>query len=251
ARAREAARRASCQNNLRQVGLSLKMYTGENQDNFPSIQRYVGDDCTEKNTNQVMFDGKSMYPEYLSEARVLICPSDQDGQAQYDLGRWNRPDGLGGSRAEGSTNPCLLDQVSYFYTGWVFRSEWIADEATNDMSLLFAQDFQDILVYGTAADLDAGWDFTDENGEQHTVHRLREGVERMFIKDINNPSESNLAQTEVPMMFDKVDIDVSEFNHIPGGAEVLFMDGHVEYIRYPGKFPASRAWAELVDHLEF
>jgi prepilin-type processing-associated H-X9-DG protein len=27
------------------------------------------------------------------------------------------------------------------------------------------------------------------------------------------------------------------FNHIPGGGNALYMDGHVEYIRYPSKFP--------------
>ncbi len=26
-------------------------------------------------------------------------------------------------------------------------------------------------------------------------------------------------------------------NHLPGGANVLYMDGHVGYIRYPGAFP--------------
>ncbi len=37
ARAREAARRASCQNNLKQWGLVYKMYSGENRDMFPPI----------------------------------------------------------------------------------------------------------------------------------------------------------------------------------------------------------------------
>jgi prepilin-type N-terminal cleavage/methylation domain-containing protein len=36
ARAREAARRASCQNNLKQFGLTFKMYSGESKGNaFP------------------------------------------------------------------------------------------------------------------------------------------------------------------------------------------------------------------------
>ncbi|HPM84397.1 MAG TPA: DUF1559 domain-containing protein, partial [Candidatus Anammoximicrobium sp.] len=36
ARAREAARRSSCANNLKQWGLIFKMYDGENKDVFPN-----------------------------------------------------------------------------------------------------------------------------------------------------------------------------------------------------------------------
>jgi len=33
------------------------------------------------------------------------------------------------------------------------------------------------------------------------------------------------------------------FNHIPGGCNVLFMDGHVEFIRYPGEPPVNERFA--------
>ena len=38
ARAREAARRSSCQNNLKQMGIVFKMYAGENRDTFPAMK---------------------------------------------------------------------------------------------------------------------------------------------------------------------------------------------------------------------
>jgi hypothetical protein len=28
------------------------------------------------------------------------------------------------------------------------------------------------------------------------------------------------------------------------------MDGHVEWVKYPGAYPVNRAWATLVDELE-
>ena len=34
-------------------------------------------------------------------------------------------------------------------------------------------------------------------------------------------------------MWDQVSTDVDEFNHIPGGCNVLYMDGHVEFTKYP------------------
>jgi len=47
-----------------------------------------------------------------------------------------------------------------------------------------------------------------------------------------------MAQSELAVMWDssRTEDDGTlspEFNHVPGGANVLFMDGHVEFFRYP------------------
>jgi prepilin-type processing-associated H-X9-DG protein len=36
---------------------------------------------------------------------------------------------------------------------------------------------------------------------------------------------------------------VNRFNHLPGGSNVLWLDGHVEFIKYPGKYPVSHYMA--------
>ncbi len=44
-------------------------------------------------------------------------------------------------------------------------------------------------------------------------------------------------------MFDTISSMVKYFNHVPGGANVLYMDGHVEFIRYPGEVPVNQGLA--------
>lgn len=250
ARAREAARRVSCANNLRQLGMALKMYTSENVGAYPTIQRKVGEDCEESNPGVLIFDGPTMYPEYLTEARVLVCPSSPSALDEYRSGRWNRPDGPNGARRGGSVNPCLLDSISYIYTGWILQTEWIAEPGTRDLSQQFAEAFRKVITNPDSAALDAAWEFEDEYGESHQVLRLREGGERFLIKDINEPSRTDISQSSFPVLFDRVDIDPMGFNHLPGGANVLYMDAHAEFVRYPGEYPVSRAWAAFVDWLD-
>jgi prepilin-type processing-associated H-X9-DG protein len=44
-------------------------------------------------------------------------------------------------------------------------------------------------------------------------------------------------------MFDVFTTRVGAFNHVPGGSNVLYMDGHVEFKKYPGETPISKAMA--------
>ena len=77
------------------------------------------------------------------------------------------------------------------------------------------------------------------NGGGQTIYRLREGVERFLITDLNNAGASAKGQSEVPVMWDATQglrkDGNGQFNHIPGGANALYMDGHVEFIRYPSE----------------
>jgi prepilin-type processing-associated H-X9-DG protein len=84
-------------------------------------------------------------------------------------------------------------------------------------------------------------------GGQDQLIKLREGIERFLITDINNPAGSATAQSELPVMWDRLVWSAStqryreRFNHIPGGCNILFMDGHVEFKRYDAanEFPVS------------
>jgi prepilin-type processing-associated H-X9-DG protein len=81
-----------------------------------------------------------------------------------------------------------------------------------------------------------------------TYQRLKEGAERFAITDINNPAAGARAQSTIAVMWDAwatTETDnwgitangVAKFNHVPGGSNVLWMDGHVEFVKFMSKYP--------------
>jgi prepilin-type processing-associated H-X9-DG protein len=61
-----------------------------------------------------------------------------------------------------------------------------------------------------------------------------------MITDINNSGASARAQSNVGVMWDRIGAvpnsrSKNGFAHIPGGVNVLYMDGHVEFVKYPAE----------------
>jgi len=243
ARAREAARRASCANNLKQFGTIFKMYANEWNGKFPHYQSVyckredIPDDppglpptqLFDNDRYSMIFEGTAVYPEYMTDWNLLFCPSDNHSN-----------DPIEGATKNGVVYPCLFYGWSYIYLGWMLEGDQNIPLA---LDVLLA--FDALLSDPNNHDRDADWVAPYGNAGGDKIYRLREGIERFLITDINNPAASAKAQSEIAVMWDDVATIPKNFNHIPGGCNVLYMDGHVEFIRFPGKFPVSSRWAAL------
>ncbi len=69
ARAREQARRAVCISNLKQIGLAIKMYSQDYNENFP-------DSPAAENAAYAVNAFAKLIPRYLSATETFKCPSD-------------------------------------------------------------------------------------------------------------------------------------------------------------------------------
>ena len=154
ARARESARRASCQNNLKQWGLVFKMYAGESpggkwppqacQHGVEGIKPILGgyEDDADRTWGdfEIQFapSGPSFYPEYLTDLNIYFCPSDTEDPDNFidctlhvDLdtvagwkprGHWCvGAKGLCPSTDPrfGDLDPAEMEDASYMYYAWM------------------------------------------------------------------------------------------------------------------------------------
>lgn len=264
-RARESARRSSCANNLKQVGLSLIMYANESAGQyFPPFRYAAGDGCDTLSFDFV-WQGNALYPEYLNDLRVYVCPSDSNGLSSIAGGLWSC-----GGDANRPFCPCRVDTLSYVYFGWLFQDQfylaagvdpndpmfpmgygalgsWLDMGFIQVMSNLFSDvaDAGDIAEAAASVDRDIAFHHETLNQDM-MLHRLRNGIERFLITDINNPAASAKAASEIEVVFDNVSPDAAQFNHLPGGSNVLYLDGHVAFVKYPADHLLTRGFASLV-----
>jgi prepilin-type processing-associated H-X9-DG protein len=224
-------------------------------------------------SREFIFNDAAVYPEYLNDFDVVWCPSFLAAVGpieRYDA-RIDR-----GSNGNGRVDNGEIVKEPFNYTGWLIMDDLnvlghdllaMVDPATGrvtgstdpfgrfseaEMALgPFGElGLESYATQGEASDRD--YDFSStfpgtQAGGGSVLYRLRHGIERFLITDINNPAGSATSASTIPVMWDHVTSEQGFMCHVPGGINVLYLDGHVDFLRYLGvagtQFPATAAHA--------
>jgi prepilin-type N-terminal cleavage/methylation domain-containing protein/prepilin-type processing-associated H-X9-DG protein len=240
AKARESARRAACVNNLKNMGLIFNLYASEAGGRMPPLDNQY---------DRIMFDGDIMYPEYVSDAAILVCPSDP----QYDL------DVNFKNTSTGVIDPDCLGTLSYVYTGTMIQN----DAQLSAVFSIYTYANETLAISDNVTNgwrgrdvniLTFGYGPADPNGignpaNTDYVTQVTQDVNRFMITDINSSfTGKEYGSTRVPLMWDSLSTDIAEFSHVPAGQNCLYLDGHVEFSRYDmgtTEFPFSPLYAAI------
>jgi prepilin-type processing-associated H-X9-DG protein len=229
------------------MGLVFNMYANESRGGlFPPIKIWTCDDPP-RYARDATFNGPSLYPEYLTDVNVCVCPSDSD--ATDMAASWHVNNDL-----NEPVLTCRLARGSYYYLGWaVYEPALLLPGVTvpteisvsltsqGEIAAYAATLIYEDVVLGFLNMYVAGFSPEAKEAAIGRVPRLRMGIERFFITDINNPAASAAASSVIPVMWDEIAVfgNAGTFNHVPGGGNCLYMDGHVEWLPWKTKFPSD------------
>ena len=166
----------------------------------------------------------SLIDDYLVEPIFFTCPMDD----AYEAGLV--PDWAAVQAGE-------LDQVIndrwYMYLGYAVR---------NDREVAaFAKAYRERLAEGKRFDEDLKVAPGEGTSGTDTIYQLHVGVDSFWWW---HNDEARDEKPVIPLLIERI-----PNNHKPKGGHVLYMDGHVEYLAYPGKWPMTETTMTTLQEL--
>ena len=220
-----------CQENLKHLFFPMVVFASKHAGLFPGLDSRLGVFAPAFET---------VYPDYISHltedlcrsvcpASRLVCPNDTFAQSA-----------LANVTLDESTARGFFDASSYWYFDFFLTTE--------DEGLVYANAYREHALRGEPLPDTIVVEHTAGPGKGQAprstlVYRNKEGIERLSITDIHDMFAGVKIRAHTPLFVEKP-------GHHAGGSNVLYMDGHVEFVEYPGKYPMTEAFVTAMLELE-
>lgn len=260
--------RTLCQSNMKQLAMACLMYSKEDpQLLFPPVkggepwrqpEASLPVNCgyyDDLPDNAMSVD--AIYPEYLADLNILVCPATTEATLH------NAPAALGQLPPAPCNYPGHFSNpdVNYVYLGYCIDD---GDGACGEVAL--AEHGFNNAVGDASAQLVCVMEYIRDNADDHAALDRDIDPAALGYEPVGNGAVSgapdategglilrlreglNVSPATIPIMWDAFvsGSGFMMFNHIPGGSNVLFMDGHVAFLQYPGPFPANNAFGQIM-----
>jgi prepilin-type processing-associated H-X9-DG protein len=162
---------------------------------------------------------EDVYPYYWNESAIMICAADEKMSEE--------------ARNRSREPQWALDHSPFWYIGHVVTND--------DEGRAYIEAYRKVIEEGDGnlnVDLDA------PSVQGGIIYRNHGPIIHSSKPEESDATPPAVSQSEIPLF-----IEYSG-KHPDGEGHVLYMDGHVETIKYPGKFPMTKAFIEGLKSLE-
>lgn len=207
--------------NLKMLGIACYVYMYNHPDElWPPLASEPG---------RLSMAAGSIHPAYVSDTSVFISPANPQRDQLEALA---------------ATSPiAVIDDHSYWYLGYALPNEAIG--------LAFIKAYRDQVALGKSFDSalplpsPMSWTTEEFDFESTVISRLGRGfvVGHDYRRKPGGPIDGATIASGIPVMIERPGFFKTHSN-------VMFLDGHVEFMPYPGEFPMTRAFISGLESLD-
>lgn len=199
---------------LKQLAIALIMYADDHEEALPPLSG---------NPGTLIFDMAAVFPEYIADPTVLLSPPAREAAAESQM-----------------TPAHCFDNSSYFYPGYLIWNEELVEA--------FAEAYDREVKAGRR--IGGKLPVSHPAKQLHPVtNRIRWGYVTEERRDDPEIAHWQVPHADVPVLIEDPRPYPGPFGLWLGmpiplsapeeGGLVLYLDGHVEFIPYPGKWPMT------------